>query len=80
MFIIPSQKFFSVLCSIGDKKTIDFTLVKYLAIGSIPSAICAVGVLHLFDSFFHNQELIIRHALGYVLIIVALMTLVKNVP
>lgn len=60
------------------QKTIDFTLVKYLAIGSIPSAICAVGVLHLFDSFFHNQELIIRHALGYVLILVALMTLVKT--
>jgi len=60
------------------KRTINFQLVKYLAIGSIPSAIFAVGVLHLFDSFFHNQEVVIKHALGYVLILVALSTLVKT--
>ncbi|WP_042356136.1 sulfite exporter TauE/SafE family protein [Bacillus rubiinfantis] len=60
------------------QKTINFTLIKYLAIGSIPSAICAVGVLHLFDSFFHNQEQIIKHALGYVLILVAIATLIKT--
>jgi uncharacterized membrane protein YfcA len=60
------------------QKTINLKLVKYLAIGSIPSAVLAVGVLHLFDSFFHNQELIIKHALGYVLILVALATLAKT--
>lgn len=60
------------------QKTINFTLVKYLAIGSVPSAICAVGILHLFNSFFHNQEVVIKHALGYVLILVALTTLLKT--
>jgi len=60
------------------QKTINFKLVRYLAIGSIPSAICAVGILHLFDSFFHNQEQIIKHALGYVLILVALITIIKT--
>jgi uncharacterized protein len=60
------------------QKTINLTLVKYLAIGSIPSAICAVGILHLFNSFFHNQEIVIKHALGYVLILVALTTLIKT--
>lgn len=60
------------------QRTIHLGLVKYLAIGSIPSAIVAVGTLHLFDSFFHNQEQIIKHALGYVLILVALTTLVKT--
>jgi uncharacterized membrane protein YfcA len=60
------------------QKTINLKLVKYLAIGSIPSAICAVGILHLFDSFFHNQEQVIKHALGYVLIIVAITTLIKT--
>jgi uncharacterized protein len=60
------------------QKTINLTLVKYLAIGSIPSAICAVGMLQLFDSFFHNQEQVIKHALGYVLILVALTTLIKT--
>ncbi|TCN27430.1 sulfite exporter TauE/SafE family protein [Mesobacillus foraminis] len=60
------------------QKTINLKLVKYLAIGSIPSAICAVGTLHLFDTFFQNQEQIIKHALGYVLILVALTTLIKT--
>ncbi|WP_026575106.1 sulfite exporter TauE/SafE family protein [Bacillus sp. UNC438CL73TsuS30] len=60
------------------QKTINFRLVKYLAIGSIPSTIIAVGTLHLFDAFFHNQELVIKHALGYVLILVALTTLIKT--
>lgn len=60
------------------QKTINLQLVKYLAIGSIPSAICAVGVLQLFDVFFHNQEQVIKHALGYVLILVAIATLIKT--
>lgn len=60
------------------QKTINLKLVKYLAIGSIPSALLAVGLLHLFDSFFHNQEQIIKHALGYVLILVAAATLFKT--
>ncbi|MCM3729933.1 sulfite exporter TauE/SafE family protein [Neobacillus cucumis] len=60
------------------QKTINFKLVKYLAIGSIPSAVMAVTLLHLFDSYFHNQELVIKHALGYVLILVALSTLFKT--
>ncbi|MBS4176791.1 sulfite exporter TauE/SafE family protein [Lederbergia citrea] len=60
------------------QRTINLKLVKYLAIGSIPSAIFAVGVLHIFDSFFHNQEQVIKHALGYVLILVALTTLIKT--
>lgn len=60
------------------QKTINLKLVKYLAIGSIPSAICAVGILHLFDTFFHNEEQVIKHALGYVLILVALTTLIKT--
>ncbi len=60
------------------QRTINIELMKYLAIGSLPSAICAVGLLHLFDSFFHNQEQLIKHALGYVLILVALATLIKT--
>ncbi|MEH7098062.1 sulfite exporter TauE/SafE family protein [Neobacillus vireti] len=60
------------------QKTINLQIVKYLAIGSIPSAVMAVGLLHLFDSYFHNQESVIKHALGYVLILVALSTLFKT--
>lgn len=60
------------------QKTINLKLVKYLAFGSIPSAICAVGLLQTFNTFFHNQEQMITHSLGYVLILVALTTLIKT--
>ncbi|WP_042463995.1 sulfite exporter TauE/SafE family protein [Neobacillus dielmonensis] len=60
------------------QKTINLKLVKYLAIGSIPSALLAVGILHLFNAYFHNQEQIIKHSLGYVLILVAVATLIKT--
>jgi len=60
------------------QKSINFQLVKYLAIGSIPSAILAVIILRVFDSFFQNQEQIIEHALGYTLILVAIAALVKT--
>lgn len=60
------------------QKTINFKLVKYLAIGSIPSAVVAIGILQFFESTFHNQEQIIKHALGYVLILVAISILIKT--
>jgi uncharacterized membrane protein YfcA len=60
------------------QKTINLQFVKYLAIGSVPSAIIAVVLLQVFDSFFNNQEQLIKHALGYVLILVALATLIKT--
>ena len=59
------------------QKTIDFKLVKMLALGSIPGVISPSLFLKLFDSFFDNQEAIIKHALGYVLILVAFATLFK---
>ncbi|MGG1515309.1 sulfite exporter TauE/SafE family protein [Paenibacillus oryzisoli] len=59
------------------QKTIDFKLVRVLAMGSIPGVILAVIVLKTFNSFFDNQEDIIKHALGYVLILVAFATLFK---
>jgi uncharacterized membrane protein YfcA len=60
------------------QKTINFKLTKYLAIGSVPSAVAAIGLLHLFESKYHNQEEIIHHALGYVLILVAIAILIKT--
>lgn len=60
------------------QRTIDFKLVKYMALGSVPSAIAAVATLQIFNSFFHNQEDIIKHALGCMLILVATITLLKT--
>ncbi len=60
------------------QKTINFKMVKYLAMGSIPSAAIAIGGLHFFEEQFHNQEQIIRHALGYVLIFVSIAIIFKT--
>ncbi|TVY11016.1 sulfite exporter TauE/SafE family protein [Paenibacillus cremeus] len=61
------------------QKTIDFRLTKLLALGSIPGAVVSILLLHSFDSLYHNQEKIIKHGLGYVLIIVAVTTLAKAI-
>ncbi|MGJ7912977.1 sulfite exporter TauE/SafE family protein [Neobacillus sp. LXY-1] len=60
------------------QKTINFTLMKYLAIGSVPSAVVAIGMLQVFESTFHNSEHIIKIALGYVLLLVAAAILIKT--
>lgn len=60
------------------QKTINFTLVKYLAIGSVPSAIIAVILLQIFGDTRYLQGEIVKQALGYVLIIVAITTVIKT--
>lgn len=60
------------------QKTINKTLVLYLAVGSIPGAVMAIMALRWFDSFFHNQETIIKHALGIILILVAVLTILRQ--
>ncbi|TWE01150.1 hypothetical protein FB550_106207 [Neobacillus bataviensis] len=60
------------------QKTVNLQMVKYLAIGSIPSAAIAIGALHFFEASYHNQEQIIRNALGYVLIFVSLAIIFKT--
>lgn len=59
------------------QKTINLKLVKYLAIGSIPSASAAIGILHMFPAFHQHQEEIIKHALGYVMTLVALSIIIR---
>lgn len=60
------------------QKTINFKLVKYLALGSVPSAAVAIGILQLFEVNYHNQEQIIKQSLGFVLIIVAIAILIRT--
>lgn len=60
------------------QKTIDFKLVRYFATGSIPGAIVAIGLLRLFDTFFHNQEQLVQIVLGVVLVIVSAATLIRQ--
>lgn len=60
------------------QKTINFKMVKYLAIGSIPSAIIAVMTLHIAGGDKLIQDEIVKHALGYVLMLVAVATVIKT--
>jgi uncharacterized protein len=59
------------------QRTVNLSLVRYLAYGSIPGAVCAVVMLKVFESFFHNSESLMKHILGVVLIIASLATLLK---
>lgn len=60
------------------QKTVNVQMVKYLAMGSIPSAVIAIAALHFFEASYHNQEQIIRHALGYVLVFVSVAIIFKT--
>jgi uncharacterized membrane protein YfcA len=60
------------------QKTINFKLTKYLALGSIPGACAAIVILQFSKSSFQNQDKIIGHALGYVLILVAVAILIRT--
>jgi uncharacterized membrane protein YfcA len=57
------------------QKTINKGLVIYLALGSIPGAVIAIVVLRIFDFYFQNQEQIIKHSIGYLLIITSAVTI-----
>jgi hypothetical protein len=59
------------------QKTVDLKLVGYLAAGSIPGAVVSIVALHFFESAYHNQEKIVRVALGVMLIVVAALTIFK---
>ncbi|WP_432418913.1 sulfite exporter TauE/SafE family protein [Bacillus thuringiensis] len=59
------------------QKTINFKLVKYLAIGSLPSAIIAVIIIHFLPIFHDNREGI-KYILGYVLILAAISIFIKT--
>jgi uncharacterized protein len=59
------------------QKTINVRIVKYLAIGSVPSAAVAIGLLHLLPLQAEAQDQVVKHALGIVLILVAIATLIR---
>jgi uncharacterized membrane protein YfcA len=54
------------------QKTINFKFVKYLSIGSIPGVIISIVGLHVLGSVYHNEENIIKHALGYIMVLAAI--------
>lgn len=69
-------KFFGVVQH-WSQKTINLKFVKYLSVGSVPGAVVAIVGLHFLGSLYHNEEHIIKHVLGYVLIVAAAGTLIR---
>lgn len=65
-------KFFGIIQH-WRQKTINFHLVKYFSMGSVPSAVVAITFLHFYN--IQEREAFIKHALGYVLIAVSLSIL-----
>lgn len=61
------------------QKTVHLKLVKYLAMGSVPASIIAVSILFLSRPVYEYQDHIVKHALGYILIAVALSTLIRTI-
>jgi uncharacterized protein len=59
------------------QKTINWRFVRLLAYGSLPSAALAVFTLHYFGHVYHNDESIIKHTLGYVLMLASIGTLIR---
>lgn len=60
------------------QKTINFKLVLFLAMGSIPGSIVAISLLQLFELFFQNQEQLIKTFIGYVLVFVSAATIFQT--
>lgn len=59
------------------QKTVNFQIVKYLAMGSLPAAILANILFYNFFSGHKNEELIVL-LLGYILVIVSIITLIQS--
>ncbi|WP_274655054.1 sulfite exporter TauE/SafE family protein [Paenibacillus humicola] len=60
------------------QKTIDFKIVKYLAFGSLPGAVFGVGASYLLSHVFDDGETVLKHVLGFILIIVSVITLLRQ--
>lgn len=59
------------------QKTINFKLVRYLALGSIPSAIIAITTIHFLPILHQNREELLKYIIGYVLIVAAISIFIK---
>lgn len=59
------------------QKTINFKLVRYLALGSIPSAIIAITTIHFLPILHQDREEVLKYIIGYVLIVAAISIFIK---
>ena len=59
------------------QRTVDFSLVKRLAMGSVPAGLAAVAAIGFLPTIGVDADLAVRRALGAVLILVALVMLCR---
>ncbi len=59
------------------QRTVDFVLVKRLALGSVPAGLAAVALIRLLPGAGVNADQAVRRALGAVLILVAIVMLCR---
>jgi uncharacterized membrane protein YfcA len=58
------------------QKTVDFRLVKYLAIGSLPSGVCANLLFYYFLADYYKEEFVAT-ILGFVLISISIIMFIQ---
>ncbi|GIO01964.1 UPF0721 transmembrane protein [Brevibacillus halotolerans] len=61
------------------QKTVDWTIVFYLGIGSVPSAILAVHSLHWIQTSFGSADEVVKKVLGFALILIPIVMLIKTI-
>ncbi|WP_159887117.1 sulfite exporter TauE/SafE family protein [Paenibacillus puerhi] len=59
------------------QRTVNLALARQFALGSLPGAAASILLLKWYPPLHTYQDLIIRHALGYMLVIVALLNLIQ---
>ncbi|AHF08066.1 sulfite exporter TauE/SafE family protein [Desulfitobacterium metallireducens] len=74
LFYNSITKFFGIIKH-WQQKSINFQLVKYFSMGSVPSAAMAITFLHFYNT--QDREAFIKHTLGYVLIAVSISMLFR---
>ncbi len=61
------------------QKSVNFQIVLYFAIGSVPSAVIAVNLIHLVNSMFGEADLIIKKVLGFALVLIPVAMIFKTI-
>jgi len=53
------------------QKTVNFQIVRHLAYGSAPSVVVTILFMHFYPVLHRHEEIVMKHVIGYVLILVA---------
>ncbi|HJV45492.1 MAG TPA: sulfite exporter TauE/SafE family protein [Bacillota bacterium] len=59
-------------------RTVNLTIALYFAIGSVPSAVFAVHLIHWVEQHFGGADEIVKKSLGIALILIPIATLLKS--